>query len=236
MLSGSKPISLAATASIATWSAEARMTFLTIGLHQARAGAVAGRRAVHHGEDARVDLLLDRQQVHQRLVDPGVGVVPVLAEQPAEGVLHRAGGRRVHVRLDRRQVHDVLADEVIRDADALRVDVIQGQHLRLGLVGHPGHVFLAEVVQHRDAVVPEDRHVAVQVLALEGVGDHGLVLHADQVVEPGCAQRQDRAFELPGRGVGAAASGSARRCCPSGSSSCRTPAPAAPPASSNSRA
>ena len=31
MLSGSKPISLAATASMATWSAEARMTFLTTG-------------------------------------------------------------------------------------------------------------------------------------------------------------------------------------------------------------
>ena len=49
----------------------------------------------------------------------------------------------------------------------------------------------------------EDRHVTVQVLALEGVGDHGLVLHADQVVEACLAQGQDGAFELPGGGVGA---------------------------------
>jgi hypothetical protein len=31
-----------------------------------------------------MDILLDRQQVDQRLVNPGVGVMAVLAEQPAE--------------------------------------------------------------------------------------------------------------------------------------------------------
>ena len=40
--------------------------------HGARARAVAGGGAVHHREEPGVDLLLDRQQVHQRLVDPGV--------------------------------------------------------------------------------------------------------------------------------------------------------------------
>ena len=129
------------------------MTFLTIGLDHARAGAVAGGGAVHHGEDAGVDLLLDRQQVHQGFVDPGVGVVAVFAQQPAEGVFHRPGGGGVHVGLDRGQVDDVLADEVIGDADAFGVDVVQGQHLGLGLVVDPGHILLAEVVAHRDVVV-----------------------------------------------------------------------------------
>ena len=172
-------------------------------LHQARAGAVARGRAVHDGEHAGMDLPLDRQQVHQRLVNPGVRVMPVFAQQPTEGVLHRAGGRRVHVRLDGRQMDDVLADEIIRDLDPLRVDVIQRQHRRLGPVGHPRHVFFAEIVQRRNVVTPEDRHVAVQIFALERVGDHRLVLHADQIVEARGAQRQDRAFELPRRRVGA---------------------------------
>ncbi len=84
-----------------------------------------------------------------------------------------------------------------------REDVVQRQHLRLRPVRHPLHVLVAEVVLHRHAVVAADGHVAVQVLALEGVGDDGLVLHADQVVEPGLPQGQDRALELPGGGVGA---------------------------------
>ena len=65
--------------------------------HGARAGAVAGGGAVHHGEEAAVDLLLDRQQVHQRLVDPAMRVVAARVEQAAEGVLHRAGRRGVDV-------------------------------------------------------------------------------------------------------------------------------------------
>ena len=90
MVSGSKPIILAATASMATWSAAARMHVLDHRDHGARARAVAGGGAVHHREDAGVDLLLDGQQVDQRLVDPGVGVVALGVEQAAEGVLHRA--------------------------------------------------------------------------------------------------------------------------------------------------
>ena len=73
--------------------------------------------------------------------------------------------------------------------------------IRFGPVGNPGHVLLPKVVAHWDFVVAEDRHIAVQILALEGIGDNGLVLHADQIIETGCAQRQDRALKLPGRGV-----------------------------------
>ena len=173
------------------------------GLTMRGPGPVAGGGAVHEGEDAGVDLLLDGQQVDQGLVDPGMGVVAVVAEQAAEGVLHRAGGRGVDVALDRRQVDDVLAAEVVGDADALGEDLVQRQHLRLRAGRAPSACLRAEVVAHRDAVVPADRHVAVQVLALEGVGDHGLVLHADQVGETGILQRQYRALELPGSGVGA---------------------------------
>ena len=50
-------------------------------------------------------------------------------------------------------------------------------------------------------VALEDRHVVVQVLALEGVGDDRLVLHADLVGEAAARQRLNRAFELPRRGV-----------------------------------
>ena len=88
--SGSKPISLAATASMATWSALASSTFLTWGIMQRGPGAVAREGAVHHREDSTVDLLLDHQQVHQRVVNHRMRPVAPLVQQTAEGVLHRA--------------------------------------------------------------------------------------------------------------------------------------------------
>ena len=127
--SGSNPISFAATASMATWSAEARMHVLHVRHHAARARAVAGERAVHHREHAAVDLLLDHQQVDQRLVDHRVRPVPLLVEQAAERVLHRAGRGGEHVRLDRRQVDDVLADEPLRDHEPFGIDLVQAEEL-----------------------------------------------------------------------------------------------------------
>ena len=137
MLIGSKPISLAATASMATWSPLARMTFLTTGLMVRGPGPLPAVVPSITAKMPGVDLLLDRQQVDQRLVDPGVGVVAVVVQQAAEGVLHRAGGRGVDVALDRGQVDDVLAREVVGDADALGEDVVQHVHLGLGLVDRP---------------------------------------------------------------------------------------------------
>jgi len=64
------------------------------GDHRPRPGAVARGRPVHHGEEARVDLFLDGEQVDQRLVDPRMGVVPLGGEQAPERVLHGAGRRR----------------------------------------------------------------------------------------------------------------------------------------------
>ena len=127
--SGSNPISLAATASIAVWSALARITFFEYGVMQRGPGTVAGERPVHHREDAAVDLLLDHQEIDERLVDDRVGPVPMLVQQPAERVLHRPGRGREDVRLHRRQVDDVLPDEALRDHEALRVDLVQAREL-----------------------------------------------------------------------------------------------------------
>ena len=87
---------------------------LHVRAHGARARAVAGDGAVHDSEDAGVDLLLDRQEVDQRLVDDGVGPVAAVAQEAAEGVLHRAGHGGEDVGLQGRQVDDVLADEGLR--------------------------------------------------------------------------------------------------------------------------
>ena len=97
---GSNPINFAATASIATWSELARMTFLTCGVMQRGPRSVAGERTVHHRKQPAVNLLLDHQQVDQGLVDDGVGPVSVFVEQPPEGILHRSGRRREDVSLD----------------------------------------------------------------------------------------------------------------------------------------
>ncbi len=81
--------------------------------HCAGTGTIARRCAVHHREEARVDLLLDREQVHECLVDPGVGIVPMGVQQATERVFHGARGRRVQVALGGRQMDDVLALEEV---------------------------------------------------------------------------------------------------------------------------
>jgi hypothetical protein len=48
----------------------------------------------------------------------------------------------------------------------------------------------------------EDRQVVVEILALERVGDHRLVLDAHLIGEAASRQCLNRAFELPWRGVG----------------------------------
>ena len=98
-----------------------------------------------------VDLLLDRQQIDQRLVNPRVRVVAPRVQQAAERVLHRAGRRRVDVALGRRQVDDVLAEEVVGDVDAFGEDAVEHAHPRLRLVAHPRHVLVLEVVEDGDA-------------------------------------------------------------------------------------
>ena len=100
-------------------------------------------------------------------------------------------------------MNDVFADEIIGNADSVGKDLVQNAHARLGLVDDPLHVLVLEVEQDGDVVGAEDGLVVVEIFTLEGVGDHGLVLHRGDVAQPGVAQRQDGPFELPGRGVGA---------------------------------
>ena len=147
--------------------------------HAARPGAVAGEGAVHHGEDAAVDLLLDHQQVHERLVDDRVGPVAVLVEQAAEGVLHRAGRGGEDVGLDRRQVDDVLADEPLRDQEALGVDLVQAEEFLRQVADRVADVdpLLAFVqVDVAQAVRLDDVELLVLALAEVGVDDDGAVV------------------------------------------------------------
>src|SRR5581483_3119891 len=62
-------------------------------------------------------------------------------------------------------------------------------------------VLVLEVVEDGHVVFLEDRHVVVEILALERVGDDRLVLDADLIAEPLARERADRAFELPRRRV-----------------------------------
>ena len=112
---GSKPIIFAADGVDGHLVGAGQQHVPGVRQHGARPRPVAGKRAVHHGEDAAMDLPLDDQQVHQRLVDDRMGVVPVLVQQSAERVLHRPGRRGEDVGLHRRKVDDVLPDEALRD-------------------------------------------------------------------------------------------------------------------------
>ena len=182
---GSMPISFAATASIATWSAAREDHVLRVRDHAARPGAVAGERAVHHREHAAVDLLLDHQQVHERLVDDRVRPVPVLVQQPAERVLHRAGRRREDVRLHGRQVDDVLADEPPRDHEPVRVDLVQAEELLREVADRvPDRDPLLALVEVdvAQAVRLDDVELLVLALAEVRVDDDGAVVaRVDQV-------------------------------------------------------
>jgi hypothetical protein len=135
-------------------------------------------------------------------MDAGMGLVPLMIQKTAERVFHRPGRRGVDVAFDRRQVDDIPADEKIRDPELVAVNVVQGAHPGAGLEGHPGHILVLEIETDVDVVGFENRLVAVQIFALEGVGDFGFILDADQVGEAVPPKSEDRAFELPGSGVG----------------------------------
>ena len=175
--------------------------------HAARTGAIPGERAVHHREHAAVDLLLDHQQVHQRLVDDRVRPVTMLVEQPPERVLHRAGGGRENVGLHRRQVDDVLSDEPPRNAEPVRIDLVQTQEAIRQVAHRVAYVdpVLALVQVHvAQAMLGDDVNLFVLSLPEVRVDDHGPVVTAvDQGgVVAVLLHGTDHAFELPGRGRG----------------------------------
>ena len=174
--------------------------------HAARARAIAREGAVHHGEDPAMNLLLDHQQVHERLVDDRMRPVPLLVEQPAERILHGAGGGREDVGLHGGQVDDVLADEAARNHEPVGIDLIEAEELLREIADRvldvdPGLVALVEM-----DVLQAMRldHVELLVLAFAemGVDDHGAVVAGvDQVLAVAVGgHRPDHAVELPRRG------------------------------------
>ncbi len=175
---------------------------LLVPAHGSRARPVAGESAVHHGEQSWVNVLLDHQQVHQRLVNDPVSPVPLRAQETSEGVLHRAGDGGEDVGFDGRHLNDVASDEDLRDVHPLRVDMVQHEEGLLGLVAHPVVLRLVEVdVSH--AVLIHDDLLFVVALGHVGVHDDGVVMCTDEILVTIVLQGLDRALQLPGyRGAG----------------------------------
>ena len=83
-------------------------------------------------------------------------------QQAAERIFHRAGRRGVNVAFHGRQMHDIFPDKIIRNANLMvGENPIQRQHFPFRLIHIPGHVFRLEVIQHRDVILLENRHVEV---------------------------------------------------------------------------
>ena len=144
-----------------------------------------------------MDLLLNHQEVDQRLVNDGVGPVALEAEESAEGVLHGAGHGGEDVGLEGRQVDDVLADQRLRYLEPFREDLVEDKQLALGLEVDPGNAGIGEV-EALEAVLVQDHFVLVLDLAIVGVDDDGAVLGGQELLVAVLAERTDYALELPG--------------------------------------
>ena len=170
--------------------------------HAARPGPVAGERAVHHREDAAVNFFLDHQKVDQRLVDHRMRPVPLLIQQAAERVFHRAGRRRENMRLDGGQVDDVFADKPLRDHESVGINLVQAQELIGQVPDRIPHVDPFVAFVKMDVFQPvslDDRQLLVLPLAEVRVDHHGPVVTAVDfsgiVAIP--LQRPDHAIQLP---------------------------------------
>ncbi len=113
--------------------------------HTAGPGAVSGEGSICYREHARVNLLLDGQQIHQGLVDHRMGPVAPLVKQSAEGVLHRSRNSGEDMGLHGGQMEHAAAKEAFRNLDTVRIDLRQGEHLSLRLVGCPLLTFFVKV-------------------------------------------------------------------------------------------
>ena len=170
--------------------------------HGPRPRPIARDRAVHHGEHAGVNLLLDAQEVDQRFVDDRVRPVPAVVQQPPEGVLHRAGHGGEDVRLERGHMDDVRAEEHLRHFDAVREHLVEDEHLALRRVRHPFGALVLEV-DALHAVLFEHLVVLVAAFAVVRIDDHGAVLDGRNAVVTGVLQRLGDAVELPRAGAAA---------------------------------
>jgi len=178
---------------------------LDIGNHAARAGAIAGEGAIHDRKDAAVDVLLDQQQVHQRLVDDRVRPVTTFVEQAAKGVFHRARGSREDMRLHRGQVNDVLADEPFGNVESTRIDIVEHQELVGQIsdrVAHIDPLFAFVQVNVAQVVGFHDVDLLVLTFAHVRINHHGAIVtgvHQVGIVSI-LLHRADHAFKLPGGG------------------------------------
>ena len=150
-----------------------------------------------------MDVLLNLQQVHQRLVNDSVGPVAPLVQQPAEGVLHSSRHRGEDVRLGLGQVNDVAVVEEFGDVDTFRINLVQHEEGLFGFVPHPLHVGFVNV-DVTNSVLLDHVLVAVVDFALLGADHDRAVVGRDQGVA-GIAVFQKRfnhTLELPrGRGT-----------------------------------
>jgi len=166
-----------------------------IGLHRPWTGAVATDRTIHDRKDPGVDLLLDREEIYQHLMDHLVSVVAVLRDQAPKSVLYCPGGGRVAVGLDGWKMDDVTAKEGFGDED-LSKEIIHREHLGFRRKKHPFNVGQGLIL---DAVPLENREPLVVVCTLPGMGDHGLVLDADNILVAILSERREHSIKLPGR-------------------------------------
>ena len=79
--------------------------------HGAGAGSVSGKSSVHNGKQPGVDILLDHEQVDERVVDNRMCPMPVPMKQSAKGILHRTRNGGEDVCLDGGKLDDVDPDQ-----------------------------------------------------------------------------------------------------------------------------
>ena len=101
----------------------------------------------------------------------------LMIQQTPEGIFHGPGRLGINVAFHSRQVKDILPDEVIWNSDPLGINVVQGQHGRLGLIGYPLHTLRFEIEKHRNIISLKDRSIQVKAFAFMGLSHLSLVLH-----------------------------------------------------------
>ncbi len=157
-----------------------------------------------------MDILLDRQQVHQGIVDDGMRPVAVAVQQATKGVFHGAGDGGENVGFYSGQVDHIHPHQSFGDKNALGIDFIQHQERLFGLVFDPLEILVVKV-QAGHVVLVGDELVFVIDFGIGGIHNHRIVVHAYQIGITGMLQRADDAFNLPGGGRAGRDTRSARK-------------------------
>ena len=175
--------------------------------HAPRPRAVAGERAVHHRKHPAMNFLLNHQQIDERFVNHRMRPVPMLVQQSAERILHRARHRGKDVGLHGRQMNDVLADEPARNHEPFRVHVVQAEKFLRQVAN--GVLDVDPLFSFVDVDIPQsvgfdDRKLLVLALAEVRVDHHRTVMaRVNQVRRISVLlHRANHPFELPRRGRG----------------------------------